>query len=66
MGMARGAAELALAKSESTPAEIAAGIATEGTFSKLGLDLLQKNTAFEPWREACQLLQNQLTASKQE
>ena len=66
MGMARGAAELALAKSATTPAEIAAGIATEGTFSKLGLDLLHQNTAFEPWREACELLQNQLAASKQD
>jgi pyrroline-5-carboxylate reductase len=67
MGMARGAAELALAKSETaTPAEIAAGIATEGTFSKLGLDLLLQEKAFEPWREACELLQNQLAASKQE
>ncbi|MCP4334249.1 MAG: NAD(P)-binding domain-containing protein [Gammaproteobacteria bacterium] len=66
MGMARGAAELALAKPETTPAEIAAGIATEGTFSKLGLDLLQQNAAFEPWREACELLQKQLAASKQE
>jgi pyrroline-5-carboxylate reductase len=66
MGMARGAAELALSKGESTPAEIAAGIATEGTYSRLGLDLLEQNAAFEPWREACQLLQNQLAASKQE
>jgi pyrroline-5-carboxylate reductase len=66
MGMARGAAELALAKAETAPAEIAAGIATEGTYSKLGLDLLQQNSAFEPWREACELLQKQLAASKQE
>jgi pyrroline-5-carboxylate reductase len=66
MGMARGAAELALAKTETTPAEIAAGIATEGTFSRLGLDLLRQNRAFEPWSEACELLQKQLTASKQE
>ena len=34
-----------------------------GTFSKLGLDLLRENAAFEPWREACQLLQKQLAAS---
>ena len=66
MGMARGAAELALAKSDTTPAEIAAGIATEGTFSKLGLDLLQQKAAFQPWREACELLKKQLAASKQE
>ena len=66
MGMARGAAELALAKNDMTPAEIAAGIATEGTFSKLGLDLLEAENAFAPWNEACELLQNRLTAGKQE
>jgi pyrroline-5-carboxylate reductase len=66
MGMARGAAELALEKSETAPAEIAEGIATEGTYSRLGLDLLQQNAAFEPWREACELLQKRLAASKQE
>ena len=60
MGMARGAAELALSKSESTPGEIAAGIATDGSFSKLGLDLLQQRNALDPWREACELLQQRL------
>jgi pyrroline-5-carboxylate reductase len=63
MGMARGAAELALAKAETPPGVIAEGIATDGTFSKLGLDLLQQKAAFEPWREACELLQKQLAAS---
>ncbi len=62
MGMAKGAAELALASKEISPAEIASGIATEGTFSKLGLDLLEQQAAFEPWREACKLLQKQLAA----
>jgi len=63
MGMAKGAAELALAKKETSPGEIVKGIATEGTFSKLGLDLLEEKAAFKPWREACELLQKQLTAS---
>jgi pyrroline-5-carboxylate reductase len=63
MGMAKGAAELALANKEVPPGEIANSIATEGTFSKLGLDLLQQNTAFKPWREACELLQKQLAAN---
>jgi pyrroline-5-carboxylate reductase len=63
MGMARGAAELALANKDMSPGEIARGIATEGTFSKLGLDLLEENAAFKPWREACELLQKQLAAS---
>ena len=63
MGMARGAAELALANKEVPPGEIASSIATEGTFSRLGLDLLEENAAFKPWREACELLQKQLTAN---
>ena len=60
MGMARGAAELALARLDTPPGEIATAIATDGTYSKLGLDLLQHKAAFEPWREACELLQQQL------
>lgn len=60
MGMAKGAAELALTKTEIPPGDIAESIATEGTFSKLGLDLLQQKSAFEPWSEACELLQKQL------
>ena len=63
MGMAKGAAELALASKDISPAEIASGIATEGTFSKLGLDLLKQQSAFEPWREACNLLQKKLAAN---
>jgi pyrroline-5-carboxylate reductase len=63
MGMAKGAAELALANKETSPGEIANSIATEGTFSKLGLDLLEHKSAFKPWREACELLQEQLAAS---
>jgi len=63
MGMAKGAAELALANKDISPGDIARGIATEGTFSRLGLDLLEENAAFEPWREACELLQKQLAAN---
>ena len=62
MGMAKGAAQLALAKSDQGPGEIAQSIATDGTFSRLGLDLLQQQGAFEPWREACELLQERLAA----
>ena len=60
MGMASGAAALALAKSDQSPGEIASSIATEGTFSKMGLDLLEQERAFEPWQEACVLLKRQL------
>jgi len=63
MGMARGAAELALANPQQSPGEIAEAIATEGTFSKLGLDLLKQQQAFKPWREACHLLERKLAES---
>jgi len=63
MGMAKGAAELALANKDISPGDIARGIATKGTFSRLGLDLLEESAAFKPWREACELLQKQLAAS---
>lgn len=63
MGMAKGAAELALADRQYNPGAIAAAVATEGTFSRLGLDLLQREGAFEPWRQACELLQAKLTES---
>lgn len=62
MGMAKGAAELALVNRQTTPGEIARDIATEGTFSKLGLELLEQKAAFDPWGEACRLLQRRLAA----
>ncbi len=60
MGMAKGAAELALANPAQSPGEIATAIATDGTFSKQGLDLLRQQEAFTPWHEACELLASQL------
>jgi pyrroline-5-carboxylate reductase len=63
LGMAGGAARLALANPGRTPAEIADGIATEGTYSKLGLDLLREQQAFAPWRDACKLLEKRLAES---
>jgi len=62
LGMARGAAELTLSRADRSPGEIARSIATEGTFSRLGLDLLQQKGAFGPWQEACELLQRRLKA----
>ena len=62
MGMAKGAAELALARPEQSPGEIARAIATEGTYSRLGLDLLEQNQAFTPWREASDLLRQKLNS----
>jgi len=62
LGMARGAAELALSRADMSPGEIARSIATEGTFSRLGLDLLQQQDAFEPWQQACELLQQRLAS----
>lgn len=55
LGMAKGAASLALQKTE-TSGEIAEAIATDGTFSKLGLDHLKERKAFASWDEACKLL----------
>ena len=63
LGMAKGAASLALQKSE-TSGEIAEAIATEGTFSKLGLDVLKDQKAFTPWGEACELLLERLSTAK--
>lgn len=63
MGMAKGAAELALASDTRSPGEIAETIATDGTFSRLGLDLLNNEAAFEPWRDACRLLEKRLADS---
>jgi len=63
MGMAKGAAELALSKDARSPGEIAEAIATEGTFSRLGLDLLNSEAAFEPWQDACRLLEQRLADS---
>ena len=60
LGMARGAAELALTRPEVSPGEIAAQIATEGTYSRLGLDLLEREQAFDSWRHACDLLRDRL------
>lgn len=58
LGMAKGAASLALQDKARSPGEIAKAIAYDGTFSKLGLDLLKDRDAFEPWQKACQLLNN--------
>ena len=60
LGMARGAAELALARPAQSPGEIAAQIATDGTFSRLGLDRLERERAFDAWRDACELLRERL------
>ncbi len=60
LGMANGAASLALRDKSRTPGEIAEYIATEGTFSKLGLDLLKHRQAFDPWTDACRLLLGRL------
>lgn len=64
LGMAKGAASLAIHDKTNTPGDIANRIATEGTFSKLGLDVLKDQKAFQPWEEACQLLAKRL-ANKQ-
>lgn len=61
MGMAGGAAGLATQDKDHTPGEIAELIATDGTFSKLGLDMLKEQAAFEPWIKACNELKSRLS-----
>ena len=48
-----GAVALASAMPERDLRTISDSIATDGTYTKLGLDLLQQRGAFEPWSEAC-------------
>ena len=60
LGMAKGAASLALADKSRSPGEIATDIATEGTYSRQGLDLLNDQAAFKPWHDVCQLLIDKL------
>lgn len=60
MGMAKGAASVALEDRDRTPGEIAEAIATEGTFSKLGLDILRQDEAFKPWITAINRLKSQM------
>lgn len=55
-----GAAALADAKPEQSLQQISDSIATEGTYTKLGLDLLQKNNAFDPWADAFNEVENAL------
>ena len=64
LGMAKGAASLASQDKTSTPGDIANRIATEGTYSKLGLDVLKNQKAFQPWHDACQLLVKRLVQDK--
>ncbi len=61
-GMARGAADLTLSRPAQAPGRTAEEIATAGTYSRLGLDLLQDRHAFDAWQEACQLLRSRLAA----
>ena len=58
--MAEGAARMARSERQATPGEIADAIATDGTFSRQGLDLLFRDEAFGPWQAACELLRKQL------
>ena len=49
-----------MAHIENSPAmdlsEISAGIATDGTYTKIGLDILEQQQAFDPWQDAIQTL----------
>ncbi len=56
----RGATTYALANPSSSLAEISAGIATEGTFTKLGLEQLRNTGAITAWSDALNLLRSEL------
>lgn len=56
----RGATTFALANPQQRLSDIADGIATEGTFTKLGLDELKQQDAFTPWRRALQKVEDKL------
>ncbi len=60
----RGATTFALANPDKPLEEILAGIATEGTYTKAGLEHLRQADAFAPWRGALSLLQSRLGAGK--
>ncbi|MGI9405041.1 MAG: NAD(P)-binding domain-containing protein [Hyphomicrobiaceae bacterium] len=62
-GMAGGAAAIAAAQSDQSVDVIARKIASEGSFTKLGLDHLEAEDAFGPWREAYDLVLNRFTNS---
>lgn len=49
----RGAAGLAEAKPDVALRDICNSIATPGTYTKAGLDILESRNAFSPWGEAC-------------
>ncbi|MEX0346190.1 MAG: NAD(P)-binding domain-containing protein [Rhizobiaceae bacterium] len=56
----RGATTYALANPSSSLADISAGIATEGTFTKLGLEHLRSAGAISVWSDALDLLRSKL------
>lgn len=59
LGMAEGAARIAGERPEG-PAAIADVIASPGTFTRLGLDVLEDRHAFAPWEEAMRTLMREL------
>lgn len=56
----RGATGLAAAKADVALHEICDSIATPGTYTKAGLDLLESSNAFSPWQEACEHMNTSL------
>lgn len=55
-----GAASLASEKGEWSLLSISESIATDGTFTKAGLDLLEAKGAFQPWIDASDLIEKAL------
>lgn len=55
-----GAAALASAKPQESLSAISDSIATDGTYTKLGLDILHERRALEPWIDACAAVESAL------
>lgn len=56
----KGAAAMSLARPQQPMAEIIAGLATEGSITKHGLDRLNEAGALDPWQSACQAVYDRL------
>lgn len=57
-----GAAGNALARRDISLEAVSNGIATAGTYTKLGLDYLRDQDAFQPWNEALNLVSDRLNS----
>ncbi|SDO94498.1 pyrroline-5-carboxylate reductase [Desulforhopalus singaporensis] len=60
----QGATALAAVKTDQSLREICDSIATSGTYTRIGLDILEAKEAFSPWAEACEKINEALAEEK--